>query len=274
MRRRCGHDDRARAPEPLGEHPNVQRRSPGSALGGSLAVRRATNATRSARRSIRRRATEDHAADARGSSIAGRHRPPPDGCGVRSTSRAARRRKIRALTTAAAGIRPERGDAVSVEASVRRPGFGGARDERARLGARLRRHSAAGADRFSTASGVAAFTGRPLIAVRDASGPKQLSLRGVVRERSGRSRPNACVENSTANRPHVAAAVISALPAATAAAVLELYDPTNAPVSLRRLAPGPTRRACTARRAHQWLSYLTCRPVASALRRRCDDGRR
>jgi len=222
--------------EPLGEHRDVHDVHR-SALGGSLA--RASSDERYAfgtKKYSKTSATEDH-----GSETREERRIAAPGTTARLTvavfvdlARGLDVAKIRALTTAAAGIRPERGDAVSVEAVA----FAGPGSAVHVTNAPAWALAFAGilpqALTVFALVGVAAFTGRPLIAVATRA-VETASLRGVVRDVATIA-PERVRGKLDGEPPHVAAAVISALPAATAAAVLELYEPDERAGIVRRLA--------------------------------------
>jgi flagellar M-ring protein FliF len=222
--------------ELLGEHRDVHDIHRG-ALGGSLA--RTSSDERYAfgtKKYSKTSATDDH-----GSDTHDERRVAAPGATARLTvavfvdaARGLDVAKIRALTAAAAGIRAERGDAVSVEAvAFAEPGTA------ARV-ARVPAWTLAFAGILPQALtvvaliGVAAFTGRPLIAVATRA-VDAASLRGVVRDVATIA-PERVRAKLDGEPPHVAAAVIAALPAATAAAVLELYEPDERAGIVRRLA--------------------------------------
>jgi flagellar M-ring protein FliF len=142
---------------------------------------------------------------------------------------------IRDLSAATAGIRPERGDAVRVEAVA--------------FGPSVRRAAPAGAPpgwllalfsvlpQIGAAAGVvlaAAFGVKPLVGLA-ARALDAAAVRSAAREVAGI--PPAHVRGALAGEPpHVAAAIISALPTVTAAAVLELYAPDERAAIVQRLA--------------------------------------
>jgi flagellar M-ring protein FliF len=143
--------------------------------------------------------------------------------------------KIRALAAAAAGIRADRGDALSVEAVAF--GDGSPRVQRvARTPpwvlpfASLLPQLLTGA----TLVLVVAFAARPVagVAMRAID---RAAARSAARGVTGipPSRVYAALDGEP---PHVAAAIISALPTVTAAAVLELYSPEARAAIVRRLA--------------------------------------
>jgi flagellar M-ring protein FliF len=141
--------------------------------------------------------------------------------------------KIRALAAAAAGIRPDRGDAVSVEAVA----FAGPPVAQGAPAPGWVLAFASVLPQALTAIAlvaVAAFTARPIAAVA-ARAIESASLRGAARDVAAipPERVRGALEGEP---PHVAAALISALPAATAAAVLELYAPDERAGIVRRLA--------------------------------------
>ncbi len=227
--------------EPLAESRDVRdvRRA---ALDGSIA--RATSDERyasAAKKYSKASATED-----RGSDTREERRVSLPGATARLTvavfvdaARALDLAKIRALAAATTGIRPERGDALSVEAVA----FAGAFPRTTR-GSRAPGWVLALASMLPQAFAaagvvlVAAFAARPLaqIATRalDAS-----SRRAAVRDVAGIAPVR--VHGALAGEPpHIAAAIISALPTATAAAVLELYPAQERAAIVRRLARGET----------------------------------
>jgi flagellar M-ring protein FliF len=222
--------------EALGERRDVHdvRRA---ATGGSLA--RATSDERyasSAKKYSKTSATED-----RGSETREEHRLVPAGATARLTvavfvdaARALDLAKIRSLAAATAGIRADRGDALSVEAVA----FGAAA-ERAARPARAPGWVLALASVLPQAlTGivlvlVVAFGGKPLaaVAVRCAESASARSAARAVADI-----PPARVRRALDGEPpHVAASIIAALPAATAAAVLELYSPDERASIVRRL---------------------------------------
>lgn len=222
--------------EALGERRDVHdvRRA---ATGGSLA--RATSDERyasSAKKYSKTSATED-----RGSETREEHRLVPAGATARLTvaifvdaARALDLAKIRSLAAATAGIRADRGDALSVEAVA----FGGAA-ERAARPARAPGWVLALASVLPQAlTGivlvlVVAFAAKPLaaVAVRVAESASARSAARAVAEI-----PPARVRRALDGEPpHVAASIIAALPTATAAAVLELYPPDERASIVRRL---------------------------------------
>ena len=142
--------------------------------------------------------------------------------------------KIRALAAAAAGIRADRGDAVSVEAvafgdgtprvvrAARAPGWVLALAEHAAAGAHGRRGGARASrsarSRWPSAAARAVESASARSAAREVATIPPARVRGALE----------------GEPPHVAAAVIAALPAATAAAVLELYPPDERAAIVRR----------------------------------------
>lgn len=143
--------------------------------------------------------------------------------------------KIRTLAAAAAGIDERRGDTLRVEA--------------VRFAAQTR-PSVRGIDAWAIAGLVTgmlpqlalvvgagvlvAYGARPVYALV-ARAVEAAGMRDAARETTGL--PPARVRGALAGEPpHVAAAVISALPAATATAVLELYPPDERAQIVRRLA--------------------------------------
>jgi flagellar biosynthesis/type III secretory pathway M-ring protein FliF/YscJ len=222
--------------EPLGERRDVHdvRRA---ALSGALA--RATTDERyasSAKKYSKSGATED-----RGSDTHDERRLAPADATARLTVAvfvdAARRldlAAIRSLAAATAGVRTDRGDAVSVEAVAFAGGMPHAVPGPAAPGWLL---AVAGVlPQAFTACAVVlavAFGAKPLAsaAVRAL---EAASARSVVREVAGI--PPARVRGALDGEPpHVAAAIISALPTATAAAVLELYPAEERTAIVRRL---------------------------------------
>lgn len=144
--------------------------------------------------------------------------------------------KIRALAAAAAGIRSERGDAVSVEAV----GFANAAARPAHPP--LPGWVLAGLSFVPQALSASALVLAVALGAKPLSGVatrvlEASSARSAVREVAGL--PPGRVRGALAGEPpHVAAAIISALPTATAAAVLELYPPEERTAIVRRLARG------------------------------------
>ncbi len=223
--------------EPLAESRDV-REVRRAALEGSIA--RATTDERyasSAKKYSKASATED-----RGSDTREERRVSAPGATARLTvavfvdaARALDLAKIHALAAATAGIRADRGDALSVEAvafAASAPRLARA----ARAPGWLLALASALPQAFAATAVVlvAAFSARPLaqLATRalDAS-----SRRAAARDVVGV--PPARVHGALAGEPpHVAAAIISALPTATAAAVLELYPAEERAQIVRRLA--------------------------------------
>ena len=222
--------------EALGERRDVHdvRRA---ATGGSLA--RATSDERyasSAKKYSKTSATED-----RGSETREEHRVTPAGATARLTvavfvdaARGLDLGKIRSLAAATAGIRSDRGDALSVEAVA----FGD-EPQHAPRPARAPGWVLALAGLLPQAlTGivlvlVVAFAAKPLaaVAVRIA---ENASARSAARDVA--EIPPARVRRALDGEPpHVAAAIIAALPTATAAAVLDLYSPAERATIVRRL---------------------------------------
>jgi flagellar biosynthesis/type III secretory pathway M-ring protein FliF/YscJ len=143
--------------------------------------------------------------------------------------------KIRALAAAAAGIDERRGDTLRVEAvrfaAQAAPPMRGI-DAWAIAGL-----FAGTVPQLALVAGAAvliALGARPAYALI-ARAVETAGMRGAARETTGL--PPARVRGALAGEPpHVAAAVISALPAATATAVLELYPPEERAQIVRRLA--------------------------------------
>jgi len=229
--------------EPLGERRDVHdiHRAP---LGGSLA--RASSDERyasGAKKYSKTSATED-----RGSDTRDEHRVATPGATARLTvavfvdvARGLDLAKIRALAAAAAGIRSDRGDAVSVEAVAFADPSAPPRGAPA-PGWVLAFASVLPQGLTAIALiAVAAIAARPVAAVA-ARALESAPLRGAARDVAALppERVRGALEGEP---PHVAAALISALPAATAAAVLELYAPTNEPASCG-VWRAPTRRCC------------------------------
>ncbi len=220
--------------EPLGERRDVHdvRRS---ALDGSIA--RSTSDERYAagpKRYSKATATED-----RGSVTRDEHRVAAANATARLTvavfvdaSRALDVDKIRALAAAAAGIRPDRGDALTVEAVA----FGGAPDRDRHAPPPWLATVAGVVPQAITAIGVVvavALGAKPLASVV-ARVLESASVRGVAH--AATVLPADRVRDALRGEPpHVAAAVIASLPAAGAAAVLELYDPDERSAIVRRL---------------------------------------
>jgi flagellar M-ring protein FliF len=147
--------------------------------------------------------------------------------------------KIRALAAAAAGVRADRGDAISVEAVA----FGDGAPPAAR-GSRAPGWLLALAGVLPQAlTAVAivlavAFGAKPLASVA-ARALEAASVRSATREVS--TIPPARVRTAlNGEPPHVAAAIIAALPAAAAAEVLDLYSPDERAAIVRRLARANT----------------------------------
>jgi flagellar biosynthesis/type III secretory pathway M-ring protein FliF/YscJ len=223
--------------EPLGERRDV-RDVHRAAVDGSIA--RATTDERfasNAKKYSKTSATED-----RGSDLREEHRVSAAGATARLTvavfvdgARGLDLVKIRALASATAGIRAERGDALSVEAVA----FG---DGAPRVAGRARAPAwvlafAGVLPQALTALVlvlVVAFAAKP-VAAAAARAVESASVRSAAREVV--EIPPARVRGALDGEPpHVAAAIISALPAATATAVLELYPPDERAAIVRRLA--------------------------------------
>jgi flagellar M-ring protein FliF len=143
--------------------------------------------------------------------------------------------KIRALAAAAAGVRADRGDALSVEAvafhddavpavrAARAPGWVLALAStvpQALTALALVAAVAFGARPLASAAVRVLESASARRAARDVAGIPPAGVRGAL----------------DGEPPHVAAAIISALPTATAAAVLELYPPEERGAIVRRLA--------------------------------------
>ncbi len=226
--------------EPLGERRDVHdvRRA---ALDGPLA--RTTGDERYA--SSAKKYSKTSATEERGSDTRDEHRVADAGATARLTvavfvdaARGLNLDKIRALAAATAGIRADRGDALSVEAVA----FDGAARGRVPAAARAPGWLLALASVLPQA-----LSGLALVLVV-ACGAKPLAgvvmrvleagtARSAAREVAGL--PPARVRGALVGEPpHVAAAIISALPTATAAAVLELYPPDERTAIVRRLARG------------------------------------
>ncbi|HEX3464604.1 MAG TPA: flagellar M-ring protein FliF C-terminal domain-containing protein [Candidatus Elarobacter sp.] len=224
--------------EPLGERRDLHAVHR-TAAGGSVArttsdERYASNAKKYSKTS----ATED-----RGSDLREEHRVAAADATARLTvavfvddARKLDLAKIRALAAAAAGIRTDRGDVVSVEAVA----FG----ERANL-REARAPHASGWVLAAVSVLPQAFTALALVLVV-AFGAKPLVAAAARAVESASARKAALdLPAIPADRvrsaldgepPHVAAAIIASLPAATAAAVLELYPPAERAEIVRRLA--------------------------------------
>ena len=222
--------------EALGERRDVHELHR-EALGGSLA--RASSDERyasGAKKYSKTNATED-----RGSETREEHRVASAAATARLTvavfvdaARALDLTKIRALAAATAGIRPERGDAISVEAvAFADPG---AAPNPARTPGWVLAFAGLLPQAVTAAAVIAAvaFAGRPIAAVAGRA-IEGASLNRVAREATTVS-PERVRRTLEGEPPHVAAALISALPAATAAAVLELYEPDERAAIVRRLA--------------------------------------
>jgi hypothetical protein len=222
--------------EPLGERRELHdvRRT---AIDGSIA--RSTNDERYA--SNAKKYSKTSATDDRGSDTRDERRVAAAGTTARLTvavfvdaARGLDLAKIRALAAATAGVRADRGDAISVEAVA----FAG--------GASPRRPSPAPGWVLALAGSVpqvatglalvlvVAFGAKPLVVVA-ARTLESRAARNVARQVIGipPARVRAALDGEP---PHVAAAIISGLPAATAAAVLELYPPVERSAIVARLA--------------------------------------
>ncbi len=146
-------------------------------------------------------------------------------------------KKIRTLAAAAAGIRADRGDALSVEAVAF--ANGAPRAPRAALAPGWVLAFASVLPQALTVLAIVlavAFGAKPCatVAMRIVeTGAARSTARHVSGLPPGRVRGALVGEP-----PHVAAAIISALPAATAAAVLELYPADERAAIVRRLARG------------------------------------
>ncbi len=222
--------------EPLGERRDVHDVHR-TALGGNVA--RASSDERyasGAKRYSKTSATED-----RGSDTREEHRVAAPGATARLTvavfvddARGLDLVKIRALAAAAAGIRPDRGDAVSVEAVAFTGSPPAARSATAPGWVLAFASVLPQALTAVALVAVAAFTARPIAAVA-ARAIESASLRSAARDVAAipPDRVRGALEGEP---PHVAAALISGLPAATAAAVLELYAPDERACIVRRLA--------------------------------------
>jgi flagellar biosynthesis/type III secretory pathway M-ring protein FliF/YscJ len=223
--------------EPLGERRDVRdvRRA---AVDGSIA--RATTDERYA--STAKKYSKSSATEDRGSRTHEEHRVASAGATARLTVAvfvdAARRldlAKIRALASAAAGVRADRGDAVSVEAVAF--GDGAPRAVRAARAPGWVLSFASVLPQAFTAIAVvlAVLFGAKPLASAAARAVESASARTAAREVA--LIPPARVRGALEGEPpHVAAAIISALPAVTATAVLELYAPDERAAIVRRLA--------------------------------------
>ncbi len=222
--------------EPLGERRDVHdvRRA---ALDGSLA--RTTSDERyasGAKRYSKTSATED-----RGSATREEHRVAGPGATARLTvavfvdaARALDLTKIRALAAAAAGVRSDRGDVLTVEAVAFTGTVRG--DGPARTASPWLATAAGLVPQALTAVAVVvavALAARPLALVA-ARAAESAAARGAVRDAA--AIPPDRVRDALRDEPaHVAAAVIASLPAASAAAVLELYAGAERAAIVRRL---------------------------------------
>lgn len=221
--------------EALGERRDV-RDVHRTALGGSIA--RASSDERyasGAKKYSKTNATED-----RGSETREEHRV----AGAEATARltvavfvdAARGLdlpKIRALAAATAGVSVERGDAVSVEA-VPFADAGPPAAPRSPVWALAFAGVLPQALTVSAVIAVVAFAGRPIVAIATRA-LETTALRVVPRD-AATIAPERIRQKLEGEPPHVAAALICALPAAVAAAVLELYEPAERAAIVRRLA--------------------------------------
>jgi flagellar M-ring protein FliF len=223
--------------EPVGERRDVRdvRRN---AIDGSIA--RATTDERYA--STAKKYSKTSATEDRGSRTREEHRITVAGATARLTVAVfvddARRldlAKIRALASATAGVRPDRGDAISVEAVAF--GDGTPRGVRgARAPGWVLAFASVLPQAFTAIAVVLAvvFGAKPLASAA-ARAVDSASTRGAAREVA--SIPPARVRGALEGEPpHVAAAIISTLPTITAAAVLELYLPEERAAIVRRLA--------------------------------------
>jgi flagellar M-ring protein FliF len=141
--------------------------------------------------------------------------------------------QIRALAAATAGLRPSRGDTISVEAV-----------QFARADAPAATVWPALAGVIATVVPSCAFAAIAIVVVRYAREPlgrlvarliERSAVRTTAESVSGYAPSH--VRGVLADEPpHTAAAIISALPAATAAAVLELYPPSERADIIRRLS--------------------------------------
>ncbi len=222
--------------ERLGERRDV-RNVRRAALGGSIA--RATSDERYA--SNAKKYSKNSASEDRGSETREEHRVLAADATARLTvavfvdaARGFDLAKIRALASATAGVRAERGDALSVEA-VAFAG-GGARAGPAGRVPGWALAFASVVPQLLAALGVvlaAAFGAKPLAAVA-ARVVESAVARTTAREVVGipPARVRAALDGEP---PHVAAAIISGLPTTTAAAVLELYSADERSAIVRRL---------------------------------------
>ena len=222
--------------EPLGERREVHDVHR-TALDGNLARESSDERYASgAKKYSKTSATED-----RGSDTRDEHRIAAPGVTARLTvavfvdvARGLDLSKIRALAAATAGVRPDRGDAVSVEAVAFADPLPAAHESSA-PGWALAFASLLPQGLTAVALiAVAALTARPVAAVA-ARAIEAASLRSAVRDVA--TIPPERVRGALDGEPpHVAAALISGLPAATAAAVLELYAPDERAGIVRRLS--------------------------------------
>ncbi len=142
--------------------------------------------------------------------------------------------KIRTLAGAAAGIRPERGDALTVEAVAFAAPFPAGRAPPAPSWALAFASVLPQGLSAVALIAVAALTVRPAAALATRA-IEAVSLRSAVRDVAAIP-PERLRGALDGEPPHVAAALISGLPAATAAAVLELYGPDERAGIVRRLS--------------------------------------
>jgi flagellar biosynthesis/type III secretory pathway M-ring protein FliF/YscJ len=141
--------------------------------------------------------------------------------------------KIRALAIGAAGLRPARGDSITVEA---------VRFARTEVAARPAWPSFIGLIATIAPSAIAGAVA--IVLVRFGAQPLAEFARSLLERRAVRAAAGSVagfapsqVHSALAGEPaHTAAAIISALPTATAAAVLELYPPEERADIIRRLS--------------------------------------
>ncbi len=222
--------------EPLGERRDVHDVHRAALDGGIARASSDERYASGAKKYSKTSSTED-----RGSDTREEHRVASPGATARLTvavfvdvARGLDLAKIRALAAAAAGIRPDRGDAVSVEAvafAEAQPAVHGAPAPGWVLA--LASVLPQGLTAIALIA-VAAFTARPIAAAAGRA-IEAASLRVAARDVAAipPERVRVALEGEP---PHVAAALISGLPAATAAAVLELYAPDERAGIVRRLA--------------------------------------
>jgi flagellar biosynthesis/type III secretory pathway M-ring protein FliF/YscJ len=193
--------------------------------------------------SDKKRFTKVHASEDRGSDVREERTEIPAGSDERisvavlvDAARGIDPAKIRALASATVGLVPARGDSVRVE-TVRfvQPGV---------------RPFPAGASALGYAAGLAPtllIVVGALVAVRSSAGPIVGAV-ATLAERAATRRTASAVAGFAPTQvrgalegepPHTAAAVIGALPTATATAVLELYSPDERAAIVRRLARAP-----------------------------------